>query len=173
MFLIKKPSCISRVLLEADCPPFDYDPLYYPELFFGEPNRLSRWLLGALCEHLINCPSLLHQDVFLDALEIDSGMLGFHLKGAPPFIVLFSFLADESYSHCCALRHLSSHINFAYNPFCDSSRLESMTLKATHLNDVVKAPPIFDYLQELVRPANYSSKLPRESLVIVEACMCA
>ncbi|RXW16853.1 hypothetical protein EST38_g9003 [Candolleomyces aberdarensis] len=42
----------------------------------------------------------------------------------------------------------------------------------THLNDVVKAPPIFDDHQNLISPSEYDSKLPREGLVIVEACLC-
>jgi hypothetical protein len=43
----------------------------------------------------------------------------------------------------------------------------------THLNDIVKAPPIFDGHQSLILPTEYDSKLPKESLVIVEASLCA
>jgi hypothetical protein len=42
----------------------------------------------------------------------------------------------------------------------------------THLNDVVKAPLIFDNHQDLILPTKYDLKLPRKSLAIVEMYLC-
>jgi hypothetical protein len=52
---------------------------------------------------------------------------------------------------------------------CDMSDSDQLFNKfPTHLNDIVKAPLIFNNHQNLILPTEYDSKLLNESFVIIE-----